>query len=104
MSKTSILIVEDEIKIAKILIDYLTVEGYEATAIHDGTDAVETIKAANPDFLILDLMLPGKDGISICREIRAFSQIPIMMLTARVEEMDELPRSEGRRGGEECCW
>lgn len=90
MNDVEVLIVEDEEKIAQILIDYLKKDGFQASALYEGTDAVEIIKERSPDFLILDLMLPGKDGLSICREVRAFSNIPILMLTARVDEIDRL--------------
>jgi two-component system response regulator BaeR len=90
MSDTQIIIVEDEEKIAQILVDYLQQDGFGVTALYEGSGAVEIIKAGNPDFVILDLMLPGKDGISICREVRQFSDVPILMLTARVDEIDRL--------------
>jgi two-component system response regulator BaeR len=90
MSDTQIIIVEDEEKIAQILVDYLQQDGFGVSVLHEGSRAVEIIKASNPDFVILDLMLPGKDGISICREVRQFSDVPILMLTARVDEIDRL--------------
>jgi len=85
-----ILIVEDEPKIAQLLVDYLREGGYETHVLEEGTRAVEWVREERPDFLILDLMLPGKDGLSICREVRQFSNLPIMMLTAKVEEIDRL--------------
>ena len=85
-----ILIVEDEPKIAQLLGDYLEREGYDVSVLHEGTLAVEYIRDTPPGFVILDLMLPGKDGLTICREVRQFSQLPIMMLTAKVEEIDRL--------------
>jgi len=90
MSAVEIIVVEDEPKIAQLLVDYLERDGYRVTVLDDGSDAVETIKAQNPAFLILDLMLPGKDGLTICKEVRQFSKLPIMMLTARVDEIDRL--------------
>jgi two-component system response regulator BaeR len=90
MSGTEILIVEDEPKIAQILVDYLKREGFGVTVLNEGTHAVEKVRALAPTFLILDLMLPGKDGLSICREVRQFSNLPIMMLTAKVDEIDRL--------------
>lgn len=90
MNDTHIVIVEDEDKIAQILADYLKIDGFKTTIINEGTNAVETIRKINPDFLVLDLMLPGKDGVSICQEIRQFSNLPIMMLTAKVDEIDRL--------------
>lgn len=88
--KASILVVEDEEKIAQILVDYLERENYQVKVLSTGTEAVETIRSSAPDLLILDLMLPGKDGLTICREVREFSRVPIMMLTARVDEIDRL--------------
>lgn len=90
MSDTHVIVVEDEEKIAKILLDYLENDGFTVSVIHEGTNAVEMIKSADPDFIILDLMLPGKDGLSICREVRQFSTVPVLMLTARVDEIDRL--------------
>ena len=85
-----ILIVEDEIRLAELLRDYLQAAGYVVSMLHQGDTATELIKNSSPDLVILDLMLPGKDGIDICREARAFSEVPIIMTTARVEEIDRL--------------
>lgn len=90
MSPMKVLVVEDEPKIAQLLVDYLQRDGFEVTVLAEGTNAVETVRERAPDFLILDLMLPGKDGLTICREVRQFSNLPIMMLTARVDEVDRL--------------
>lgn len=90
MSNAEILVVEDEPKIARLLTDYLEREGFRVTVLEEGTNAVETIREKKPAFLILDLMLPGKDGLTICKEVRKFSDVPIMMLTARTEEIDRL--------------
>lgn len=85
-----VLIVEDEQKIAQVLVDFLELEGFETQVLNDGLHAVETIKNGNIDFVILDLMLPHKDGLTICKEVRQFSSIPLLMLTARVDEIDRL--------------
>jgi len=85
-----IIIVEDEQKIAELLRDYLVNSDYQVTILNDGTEAVEVIKRNKPDCVILDLMLPGKDGLQICRELRQTSDIPIIMVTARVDEIDRL--------------
>lgn len=90
MTTADIIVVEDEPKIAQILVDYLGQADFGVTLISEGTDAVETIRANAPDMLILDLMLPGKDGLSICREVRQFSNVPVMMLTAKIDEIDRL--------------
>lgn len=85
-----ILIIEDEPKIAQVLVDFFTLSNFQTQVMHDGEHAVETIKALSPAAIVLDLMLPHKDGLSICREVRQFSQVPILMLTARVDEIDRL--------------
>lgn len=90
MNNSHILIIEDEVKIAQILVDYLEDDGYIVSVLYEGTNAIDVIIKTQPHFLILDLMLPGKDGLTICREVREFSNIPILMLTARVDEMDKL--------------
>lgn len=86
----NILIVEDEPKLAALLSDYLRAAGYATTCLADGRAVVPTVKAAPPTLILLDLMLPGRDGSDICREIRTFSEVPIVMVTARVEEIDRL--------------
>lgn len=90
MSKLEVMIVEDEAKIARLLCDYLQREGYGVKILDSGTDAVETIRERQPAFLILDLMLPGKDGLTICKEVRQFSDLPIMILTAKTDEIERL--------------
>lgn len=89
-NQQQILIVEDEPKIAQILVDFLTIEGFATQVIHNGDEAEDAIRTKTPDCVILDLMLPGKDGLSICKDVRKFSQVPIIMLTARVDEIDRL--------------
>ncbi|SDJ35806.1 response regulator [Aliiruegeria lutimaris] len=85
-----ILVVEDEPALSDILRQYLEQAGYRATILNAGTHATETILETAPDLVILDLMLPGKDGLTICREVRAKSDVPIIMETAKVEEIDRL--------------
>jgi len=85
-----ILIVEDEEKIANLLSDYLSKAGYQTTMMFEGTDVVSAVKNQHFDLVLLDLMLPGKDGLTICREIQEFSNIAIIMVTARVDEIDRL--------------
>lgn len=85
-----ILIVEDTQKIAQLLHDYLEHGGYEPYCLYDGSTVVDWVRQNRPDLILLDLMLPGKDGIDICREIRDFSEVPIIMVTARIEEKDRL--------------
>ncbi|WP_437883654.1 response regulator [Pseudomonas sp. LRF_L74] len=90
MSAPRILLVEDEPKLAALLVDYLRAAQYEVEHIDDGVRAMAALHERQPDLLILDLMLPGRDGLSICRELRGFSQVPVMMVTARVDEIDRL--------------
>lgn len=85
-----ILVVEDDARIALLLLDYLRNDGHHAQALADGQLALSEIRHAPPDLLILDLMLPGLDGVSLCRAVRQFSAVPILMLTARVDELDRL--------------
>ena len=90
MGGENILVVEDEQKIADLLKDYLRAEGFQVTCLIRGDDALEQTKRHAPDLILLDLMLPGLDGISVCREIRKFANVPIIMVTAKVEEVDRL--------------
>ena len=85
-----IMIVEDEPKLAALLADYLNASGYQTAVIGNGLDAIPAIKKSAPDLVLLDVMLPGRDGIDICRELRSFSHVPVIMVTARVEEIDRL--------------
>jgi two-component system response regulator BaeR len=86
----NILIVEDETRLAALLADYLKAAGYAVWQREDGSGVVEQVRQAAPALMLLDLMLPGVDGLTLCREIRAFSDLPIIMTTARVEEIDRL--------------
>lgn len=88
--KKHVLIVEDEIKIANLLDDFLKLEGFDTTSFQDGANVVQWVKNHRVDFIILDVMLPNKDGLTICKEIRQFSEVPILLLTARVDEIDRL--------------
>ena len=85
-----VLIVEDEHKLARLLQDYLHQANFRTHCLDNGLDVVTWIREQPPDLILLDLMLPGKDGIEICREVRSFSNTPIIMATARVEEIDRL--------------
>ncbi|WP_137173608.1 response regulator [Massilia sp. HP4] len=87
---TSIMIVEDEAELACVVADYARAAGYAPTVFGDGAQALEAIRRAPPALVVLDLMLPGLDGLSLCRAVRAFSDVPIVMVTARVEEVDRL--------------
>jgi len=85
-----ILIVEDEDKLARLLADYAVRAGYDAHIITDGREVLPWVAAERPAAILLDLMLPGADGLTLCREIRAASTVPILITTARVEEIDRL--------------
>jgi two-component system, OmpR family, response regulator BaeR len=85
-----ILIVEDEPKLAALLVDYLRAAGFATRVLSDGLAVVPAVRAHPPALLLLDLMLPGLDGLEICRELRSFTSLPIIMVTARVEEIDRL--------------
>jgi two-component system response regulator BaeR len=85
-----ILIVEDEPKIADLLQKYLRNACYQTHWIGNGTEVADWVRQESPSLILLDLMLPGKDGLEVCKEIRKFSHVPIIILTARVEEIDRL--------------
>lgn len=86
----NILIVEDESDLGEILCDYLVAENFQATLVGDGELALQKIRNEPWDLILLDLMLPKLDGLNVCREVRKFSQVPIIMTTAKVEEIDRL--------------
>ncbi|MEN6488077.1 MAG: response regulator [Smithella sp.] len=85
-----ILIVEDEPKLAALLADYLKVAGFMVSILSEGTQVVAWVRENKPGLIILDIMLPGRDGMEICKDLRLFSRVPIIMATARVEEIDRL--------------
>ena len=90
-SEIKILIVEDEPKIASLLEDYLRAQGpFETRVIGRGDQALPAFEEFKPALVLLDLMLPGMDGIDVCKRLRAISEVPIIMVTARVEEIDRL--------------
>jgi two-component system response regulator BaeR len=85
-----ILIVEDEPDLSAIVFDYVTAAGYAAEVVADGRTALARIRRAPPTLVVLDLMLPGMDGLALCKAVRAFSDVPIIMTTAKVQELDRL--------------
>ncbi len=85
-----ILVVDDEPKIVKLARDYLEQGGFRVVTATDGTAALAAARSARPDLIVLDLKLPGMDGLDVCRALRRESEVPIIMLTARVEEADRL--------------
>jgi two-component system response regulator BaeR len=110
--QATILIVEDEEKIARLLSDYLEkIGGYRTQWVARGDEALQAFEASSPDLVLLDLMLPGMDGLQVCRALRAQSRVPIIMVTALVEEIDRLLGLElgaddyirSWRGSRPCC-
>ena len=85
-----ILIVEDEPELASVVADYARAAGYMPEVYGDGAETLAAIRQEAPALVVLDLMLPGLDGLSVCRAVREFSEVPIVMVTARVEEIDRL--------------
>jgi len=85
-----ILVVDDDREIRNLLSEYLQKQGYRVSAVADGKGLRAAVEASHPDLIILDLMLPGEDGLTLCRDLRAKSEIPIIMLTARGDETDRI--------------
>ncbi|MDB5866075.1 MAG: DNA-binding response regulator [Betaproteobacteria bacterium] len=85
-----ILIVEDEEKLAGLLRDYLTQEGFDVAMLHRGDQVEDWVRAHGTDLVLLDLMLPGKNGLDVCKALRTFADVSIIMVTARVDEIDRL--------------
>ena len=85
-----VLVVDDEIPLTGVVGSYLEREGFQTAVAHTGPDAVDRARALSPDLIILDIMLPGFDGIEVCRRVRQFSDAYIIMLTAKDEEMDKV--------------
>jgi two-component system response regulator BaeR len=85
-----IFIVEDEPELAGLVADYVRAAGYTPTVFADGAVALAALRTTSPALVVLDLMLPGLDGLSLCRALREFSDVPVVMVTARVEEIDRL--------------
>ncbi len=90
MSKAHILVVDDEKPIVDIIKFNLEKEGYKVTASYDGEDALNRIKSENFDMVLLDVMLPKLDGFSVCKKVREFSDVPIIMITAKADEVDKV--------------
>ncbi|MGH2921282.1 MAG: response regulator transcription factor, partial [Gaiellaceae bacterium] len=87
---TTVLVVDDEPTIREIVVGYLKREGYRTLEAADGTRARELLERESPNLVVLDVMLPGTDGLELCRWIRARSRLPVIMLTARGEESDRI--------------
>ncbi|MDO6423363.1 response regulator transcription factor [Saccharophagus degradans] len=88
--RTTILLVEDDASLAQWIADYLTNNNYHVTTVMRGDEAVNVILTTKPDLVLLDIMLPGKDGFEVCKEVRASYPNPILMMTARDDEIDEV--------------
>src|SRR5262249_9602448 len=86
----TILLVDDDVELCGLLREYLSNEGYEVEAVHSGTEGLERARARSYDLLVLDIMLPDVQGLNVLRRIRAESRLPVLMLTARGNEMDRI--------------
>jgi len=87
---TTVLVVEDEMEIARVVRDYLRNAGFEVIVVGDGDSAIASVRSTRPDLMVLDLGLPGRDGLDVAREVRRWSTTPIVMLTARGDETDRI--------------
>lgn len=85
-----VLIVEDEPKLGQLLYDYLQAADYQPTLLQRGDEVLDYVHQHKPDIILLDLMLPGMDGLTICRELRKFCETPVLMVTAKTDEIDRL--------------
>lgn len=85
-----VLVVDDEVPLTGVVGSYLVREGFEVSVAHTGPDAVQMARSERPDLIVLDVMLPGFDGIEVCRQVRTFSDTYIIMLTARDSEVDKV--------------
>jgi DNA-binding response OmpR family regulator len=90
MAKKTVLMVDDDHRTVELVKLYLERDNYQVITAYDGLDALAKAKAAKPDLIVLDLMLPGLDGVSICRQLRELFSVPIIMLTARTTEQDRV--------------
>ena len=99
MAEKRLLVIDDDTNTCAVLRVYLENEGYEVKVANDGLEGINIFKNSDPDLVLLDIVLPKKDGWEVCREIRQYSKIPIIMLTARSDERDELQGFE--LGGDE---
>jgi len=89
-STTTVLVVDDEQNMVDLVAGYLAREGYRVLTAADGPAALDLALTANPDVVVLDVMLPGIDGVEVCRRLRAFSDAYVLMVTARTEEVDKI--------------
>lgn len=89
-AETTLMLVDDDEKLTSLLAQYLTQQGYHVLTVSDGITAINEITEKSPALVVLDLMLPGKDGLSVCREVRSVYQGKILMMTARDDDMDQV--------------
>ena len=90
MKMSKILIIEDDLDIAEVEKDYLELSGYNVDIVHNGIDGINAVKGADYSLILLDLMLPGLDGFSVCKRLREITDIPVLMVTARKEDVDKI--------------
>lgn len=90
MERLRVLVIDDEAAIGNMIKEYLEAQGYLVDWAQDGPSGVELFRRTRPDLIILDLMLPGRSGLDVCRELRAMSNVPVVMLTAKSEEIDRV--------------
>jgi DNA-binding response OmpR family regulator len=90
MSYKRILVVDDDVKIVELVKLYLTREGYSVITAYDGNEALQLARQSHPDLIVLDIMLPGIDGLEVCKKLRAESSVPIILLTAKTTEQDRI--------------
>lgn len=87
---THILIADDDVELCQLLTDFLELEGFKVTSIHNGDEAANLVKESTFDLMVLDIMLPGKQGLDVLRTIRTYSELPVVMLTARGDDTDRI--------------
>lgn len=90
VSKPKVLVIDDEENVCELITLYFEKAGYDVLSCGDGNEGIEMVRSQKPDIVILDLMLPGIDGLDVCKEIRKTSNVPLIMLTARVDEVDRV--------------
>ena len=86
----TVLLIDDDTELCELLKEFLSLEGFSVDAVHDGAEAIERLRSASYDAIVLDVMLPGLQGLEVLRSLRSFSAIPVLMLTARGEDTDRI--------------
>ena len=90
MNKQKVLVIDDEANVCELVSLYFEKAGYDVACAFNGSEGLDKVRQERPDIIVLDLMLPGMDGLDVCKEIRKTSNVPIIMLTARVDEVDRV--------------